>query len=358
MLLTEDLDSHAATTVFPVDANGDPTGPAFTIRQSGTQRANFLGAYLQDEWKLTRRITLNYGARADGYASSTDHESQLSPRVNLLYEPTKSMSIHAGYARYFTPPPLENVSATTVADFAGTSNAASSLLDDPVRAERADYFDLGVTRKIGRRFQAGIDTYYKTATNQLDDGLFGQSLIQSAFNYRQGRIYGLELSASYNAGGFSAYANLAHSVAQGRDWTSSQFLFDAADLAYVSNHWIYLDHSQQLSGSFGTSYLWKHGHGGTKVYLDLLYGSGLRNDAVGADGTVIPNGGTVPAYHTVSTGVERTFPLEGHRELKARLDVVNLTDEKYELRDGSGVGVNAAQYGMRRGIFGTLGLSF
>ena len=35
--------------------------------------------------------------------------------------------------------------------------------------------------------------------------------------------------------------------------------------------------------------------------------------------------------------------------LKARFDIVNLTDNSYELRDGSGVGVNAASYGARIG---------
>ena len=44
--------------------------------------------------------------------------------------------------------------------------------------------------------------------------------------------------------------------------------------------------------------------------------------------------------------------------MKARLDVVNVTDNSYELRDGSGVGVNAAQYGMRRGFFGSLSYVF
>jgi hypothetical protein len=37
---------------------------------------------------------------------------------------------------------------------------------------------------------------------------------------------------------------------------------------------------------------------------------------------------------------------------------VNVTDSIYELRNGSGVGVNAAQYGERRGIFGSLGYEF
>jgi outer membrane receptor protein involved in Fe transport len=38
-----------------------------------------------------------------------------------------------------------------------------------------------------------------------------------------------------------------------------------------------------------------------------------------------------------------------------RFDVVNLFDTVYELRDGSGIGVFAPQYGPRRGVF--LGLT-
>ena len=44
--------------------------------------------------------------------------------------------------------------------------------------------------------------------------------------------------------------------------------------------------------------------------------------------------------------------------LKARLDVVNVTDSIYQLRNGSGVGVNAAQYGERLGFFGSLSYVF
>jgi len=44
--------------------------------------------------------------------------------------------------------------------------------------------------------------------------------------------------------------------------------------------------------------------------------------------------------------------------LKARLDVVNITDNSYELRDGTGVGVNAAQFGARIGFFGSVSFVF
>ncbi|HWA08732.1 MAG TPA: TonB-dependent receptor [Opitutaceae bacterium] len=358
MFLDESVSADASTTVFPTDADGNATGAAFTIADNHNLHGQFAGGYVQDEWKLTPKLTLNYGARIDAFDSSFDREAQLSPRLNLLYQPAKGTTLHAGYARYFTPPPVENVSGATVAKFDGTSNASAIDTDDPVRAERADYFDAGVSQKFGEHFQVGLDGYYKRAKNQLDDGLFGQTLILSAFNYARGEIKGVELSSSYSAGGFTAYANLAHSEATGRDWISAQFLFDPADLAYVRTHAINLDHDQTLTGTFGTSYTWKQTHGSTLVYLDLPYGSGLRNDATAADGTNIPNGGTVPAYYTLNVGVEQDFRTSTRREWKVRVDLVNLADKSYELRDGSGVGVNAAQYGMRRGLFGSVSYTF
>jgi hypothetical protein len=60
----------------------------------------------------------------------------------------------------------------------------------------------------------------------------------------------------------------------------------------------------------------------------------------------------------VNFGAEQAFKLAGKQFLKARVDVVNVTDNSYQLRDGSGVGVNAAQYGMRLGVFGTLSYAF
>ena len=50
-----------------------------------------------------------------------------------------------------------------------------------------------------------------------------RALIPSAFNYRYGQIYGIEFSNSYVHEGFSAYANVAYSVARGQEWTSAQF---------------------------------------------------------------------------------------------------------------------------------------
>jgi outer membrane receptor protein involved in Fe transport len=363
MLLDEYLTDGSTTTVFPLFPDGTPSGGPTNIVQDSVAHALYAGVYAQDEWKILPHFTLNYGARFDEYYATFDKENQPSPRVNLVYQPTDWTTMHIGYSRYFTPPPLENVPSGNIAAFNGTSGASAETLDDTVRAERANYYDAGISQKITKRFQVGVDGYYKTAQNQIDDGLFGQSLILSAFNYARGRVYGIEGTSSYNLGGFSAYANLAWSQAYGKDWTSAQFLFSPNDLAYVQNHWIYLDHDQRLSGNFGVSYtLTESAHCSSLFYADAIYGSGLRQNGGGFepnDTTApIPNGASVPQYYSINIGAEEDFKIPHNRTLKARVDVVNLTDNTYELRSGSGVGVNAAQYGERRGFFGSLTLVF
>jgi len=314
----------------------------------------FAGVYLQDEWKILPEVTINYGVRFDEFYSTFDKENQPSPRVNVIWQPADSTTLHAGYARYFTPPPVEDVPSSSVQKFANTSGTTGSEQDDPVKAERANYFDAGISQKIGKHLQVGLDGYYKNATHQLDDGLFGQSLILSAFNYAKGRVYGVEFTGSYNQGGFSSYANLAWSQAYGKGLNSAQFL-DPDTAAYSQSRWIFLDHDQRVTGSFGVAYTWNEsGRNSTRVYSDALYGSGLRTD--GADGSA--NGGSVPQYYSVNLGAEQSFKLNHNRMLKARLDVVNVTDSIYELRDGGGVGVNAASFGERLGFFGSLSLVF
>ncbi len=311
------------------------------------------------------KVTINYGARFELYSSSFDKENQPSPRINIIYQPTDATTLHAGYARYFTPPPLENVPVGSVNQFDGTSNSSSVTNNiGSVKAERANYFDAGISQKLAPGLQVGVDGYYKYAQNQLDDGLFGQTLILQAFNYQKGRIYGVEFTGTYTTGGFSTYGNVAWSVAQGENWNSAQFLFDPTSLAYVQNHWIYLDHDQKITASCGASYLFTEtSHSSTRVYVDALYGTGLRTDGGGTiPGSVppapIPNGATVPSYYTINMGAEQIFKVGRKQFLKGRVDIVNVTDKSYVLRDGSGVGVNAAQYGMRFGIFGTLSYVF
>ncbi|HEY3862028.1 MAG TPA: TonB-dependent receptor [Verrucomicrobiae bacterium] len=361
--LDEAVQADTYTTVIE---NFDTGAPFIgTVHQNEWTHAIFAGVYLQDEWKIVKPLTLNYGARFDVYSATSDDENQLSPRANLVYKPFDTTTLHIGYSRYFTPPPLETVPASDIAAFANTSAETSVSQASPVRAERANYYDAGISQKVPfvPGLTLGVDGYYKTAQNQLDDGFFGQSLILSSFNYDRGRVRGVEFTVNYEHGGFSSYANVAYSVAQGMGTASAQFLWpDQTTVNYVNGHWIYLDHDQRVTGSFGAAYVWNEGRRfATRVFVDALYGSGLRQDGdpISAGSAVpVPNGSSVGAYDSVAAGLEESFRLPGRSLLKVRVDVVNVGDAVYPLRTGSGVGVNAPQYGERRGIFGSISYIF
>ena len=52
------------------------------------------------------------------------------------------------------------------------------------------------------------------------------------------------------------------------------------------------------------------------------------------------------------------FKISAKSSLLVRFDVVNLLDKIYQLRDGSGIGVGAPQFGQRRGFYGTVAFDF
>lgn len=343
----ETLDT--STAVFPIDATGAQLSDVPSTIDSG--RGNWgseFGFYLQDEWKIAEPLTLNYGARFDQFWSSFDNENQLSPRVNLVWKIDKKTTAHAGYARYFVPPPVQYVWPGTIDRYAGTSNTPENFVDTPPRAERSNYYDIGVSRQINPYWQITLDGFYKAAKPLLDSGQFGNALILSSFNYAEGKDYGPEISTTFTKGGFSLYGNFAYVVAEGRNIVTNQYLIGNDELAYISGHFIPLDHQGSYTASAGVSYAWKD----NRVYADLLYGSGLRAG--------FANDKKEPQYAPVSVGFEHIFhpEIDGVKDVRFRFDVVNVFDEVYQLRNGTGIGVGASQYGERRGFFAGLTFDF
>jgi len=345
--------SSTDSLVLPTDADGNPLGDQPFAIHDGTGKTGALyGLYLQDEWRVLPYLTINYGARFDA-VDEYDHESQVSPRVNLVWKATDTTTLHGGYSRYLTPPPFELVSATSVGLFDNTTAASAVTQDSTVKAERDNYFDVGVDQVILPALRVGVDAYYKQAKNLIDEGQFGAPIILSAFNYAKGQVDGIEFSSSYDRGPWSFYGNLAYSRAIGKNIDSAQFNFTADELAYISQHYIHLDHDQRWTGSGGLAYTALEGTGyPARLSADLVFGSGLR-----ADGTV-PNGRALPGYYTINLAAVQTPNIGYLRGTQLRLDIINLLDRRYEIRNGTGVGVGAPQYGLRRTILAGIAQRF
>lgn len=354
--------SFTNTYVFPTDGDVyDPSQP-----ELGYQPGNILAnaapvslvyttvatqktesAYLQDEWHIIPHVVLNFGARFDAIQGVRD-ENQLSPRVNMVWTPGGGFTFHAGYARYFAPAPFELIANANLAQVYNTTASPNVRTNDATYAQRENYWDAGFQQKIGH-LTLGLDGYFRRSTHLVDEGQFGAPIILTPFNYAKGRIIGTELSATYTRGGFSAYGNIAYEKAQGTQIVSNQYNFAQADLDYIANHYIYLDHDQTWSGSAGAAYHWKSGAlAGLRISADMIYGSGLRTDLTLPDGSNLPNGQELAGYVVFNASVGHKFE---HAGLDVRIDVQNLFDNVYEIRDGQGVGVGAPSFGPRRGFF-------
>ncbi|CAN5895963.1 hypothetical protein BH11PSE3_BH11PSE3_15950 [soil metagenome] len=308
--------------------------------------------YLQDEWKLTPTLTLNYGTRFDAISAATT-ENQLSPRINMVWEPDPTIALRAGYARYFVPAPLNQVANAALAARAGTTAATEVTQNSPVRAERSNNFDVGLTVKPNEGLTVGFSGFYKFAENYLDKGQFGAPIFLTAFNYASAQVKGFELFANYDRGPWSLYGNLAWSKVSVININSAQFNFEQADLTYIANNWIFADHNQSWTGSAGAAYVFNQGSDrATRLSADMLFGSGLRATVVTPNDTALPN------YATLNLSLSQNLPISASKGTQIRFDAVNVTDTSYQLRTGTGVGVGAPQFGMRRAFFVTLAQKF
>jgi hypothetical protein len=165
----------------------DPAAPdtPFTIFESSGKTGYSYSTYAQDAWKIVPTVTINGGLRFDYYAGFRN-EWDLSPRLNVVWQATPMTTVHAGYAHYFTPPPLVFTSTSDFSKFVGTSNEAAVTKNATIKAERANYFDAGVIQQIMPGLKVGLDVYYKVADDQLDDGQFGAPVFITPFNYKHG----------------------------------------------------------------------------------------------------------------------------------------------------------------------------
>jgi outer membrane receptor protein involved in Fe transport len=344
--------THSDNTVGVFDMNDDGTQASTdprTIIDNSSKTGKLSSIYLQDEWHITAPLTVNYGVRFDKVDAYVN-EQQWSPRINVAYQLAKGTALHAGYSRYFTPPPQELAAQSSIDKYAGTSNAPEVGVSDNVKSERTNYYDIGISHQLTPQLTVTADAYYKKIRNMLDEGQFGQALILSPFNYDRGYAKGLELSSVYSEKNWGTFLNVTTQKAEGTNITSGQSLFGPDELAYIANHYIHVDHDQTVTVSGGAHYHF----GDSQVSGDFLYGSGLR--LTPDDGA--PNSGHLPHYTTVNLALTHTWKATPVGTVEGRLALINAFDKVYLLRDGSGVGVGAPQYGERRSIYAGLSTSF
>jgi hypothetical protein len=326
--------------VVALDTDGNPLPTPLSINDYTSKTGWIAGAYVQDEWRIRDDLTLNTGLRFDQMNQFVSAH-QLSPRIALNYTPVADTTVHAGVSRYFTPPMQAQATPNNLRLFQNTTQQPAIPLADPVRPERATYFDVGVDQKLVPGLAVGLDLYYKRSTDTLDDGQFGQAVVLEEFNYADGFSRGAEFKIRYVHGGLRAYANLSHEITMVKDVISNQYLIDdPVEFDYLATRYTYASDAQTVTASAGVAYRWRN----LLASVDGIYGSGLRAG--------FANEQHSPGYTQWNAALAANFdPWRNRKMLALRLSVINLFDRSYLLRDATGIGEFAPQYGPRRGLF-------
>lgn len=180
------------TRVDLLDAgNSDPDMLSKSFTSTG-----IVGLYLQDEWRLDPRWTLNLGGRID-YEFRAGF--QPSARMSLSYAASADAMIYGAVSRAFVMPTavghLLNVPLLN-----GLARVTSNHDFDPTTLIA---YELGYRGRLLKRLDASLNFFWHDydEVTTLSPQLGPPGLLQSHFENRPGNVslYGLELEAKYKA---------------------------------------------------------------------------------------------------------------------------------------------------------------
>lgn len=304
---------------------GNTATPVVNVHRSGYYNAY----YVQDTWRTTRKLTLNYGLRLDSYygkqtlSTDTVKKNYLSPRLNAAYSFTPATTVRLIYDKLFTQPPL----------------AQGAILGTNLVPQTVDHYEAGVQHELGGGQSVKVSYYYKNFKNQIDTGIlipYTQIGAYTTLQYGSAGVHGLELSYDLNprggvgVGGFLAYTN---SIAKpnGFDQTGA-------------NAPIFNDHQQLNTLSAGLSYTLP-----SQVFFggEVYYGSGEISSAlapIGPSNNNVLNSGSENSHYSINLRAGAPHLL-GPAGLE--LDIENVTNDVSVLNFNSGFSGTRFQQGRR-----------
>jgi outer membrane receptor protein involved in Fe transport len=310
--------------------------------QGRVGRAQF-SAYLQDSWRVTRRLTVDVGVRYD-HTDLLVAEQQLSPRAGVSFHFDDGTVLRAAVNRLYQPPQSEylllssSTAARTLSPFADANGGGAELL-----AERQTALEVAVERPFGP-LRAQLAVWRRAIRNQGDPNVFFGTTIIFPNSVARGSAEGLDVRVDLaRRGHWSGYASYSLGrIVQFGPINGGLFLEDDT-LAIGPGTRFVPDHDRRHVASANLTYDGDDRRLGAT--LSARYQSGVPVEVgaddlealarrPGADLVDFATGRVRPAFTFDAMVTARVFR-RGNTQLDARGAVFNLVDARYAFNFGN-----------------------
>ena len=249
-------------------------------------------AYVQDDFVIFKPLILTAGVRFSAtqfnFSGANPTDYMFQPRVGLRYLLTDTTKLHAFYGKLFQPSSLENLRVTF-----NQLNPDAPLLPYDIKAEKDDFYELGVEQQVGDTHVVSVTGYYKDSINVIDDEQLLNTSIAQPFNFANGYSYGAELSVRGQLSSeWSEYFNYSYNIAKGRGISGGLFVF--AEAEHDHDEHAHADHQEHAHDDHV-----EHAHDDHK---ERAHTGGHTHDVSGTDYQVMDH----VQLHTANAGLTYT----------------------------------------------------
>lgn len=283
---------------------------------------NEMGAYVNDEYNLNSKLTINGGLRLSGFSGQNKFYQGLEPRASLNYRASEKVALKAGYARMFQ---YIHMVSTSGASLPTDIWFPSGKIVTP---QRSDQVAASASVLLSRQFLLTNEVYYKWMARQVDfrDGaqIFFNPQLEEEFVFGKGWGYGDEIYLEKKRGpGNNMLDKLTGWVGYTLSWSWRQFddinSGNKFHPRYDRRHDISVVLIEELNKRLSLSATWVYGTGNAITLPVAWY---LSSDPVpGNDIGLVPiyterNSFRMPAYHRMDFGLVYNFnPKWGESDL-------------------------------------------
>ncbi len=155
----------------------------------GNHDAYTFAAYLQDEWRPYRNLTLTLGGRFDyHYVDTGIEDTQVNPKLGLNFRPMATTTIRASVGRGFRAPTLAEM-------FTETFTAGFKVIRNPyLKAESAWSYELGINQILSNKLMLDLALFHNDYQNFIEPEPDIYQTVKFV-NVSNARIRGFEVTA-------------------------------------------------------------------------------------------------------------------------------------------------------------------